>query len=66
MSAEFTACIKGSFSSVVTCSNRVLGVGSGYGKSPCFRCRAFVGSVDLAYGRLFSAYLNIAAVLECA
>jgi len=66
MSAEFTACIEGSFSAVVTRSNRVLSVGSGHGKSPCFRCRAFVGSVDLAYGRLFSAYLNIADILECA
>jgi hypothetical protein len=66
MSASFTTYIEGSFSAVVTRSNHVLTVGSGHGKSPCFRCRAFVGSVDLAYGRLFSAYLNIAAVLECA
>ena len=66
MSAKFTTYIEGSFSSVVTRSNRVLGVGSGHGKSPCFsRCASSTVAI-LAYGRLFSAYLNIADILECA
>jgi len=66
MSAEFTTCIEGSFSAVVTRSNRVLTVGSGHGKSPCFLCSCSSAVGILAYGGLFFAYLNIAAVLECA
>ena len=66
MSAEFTTYIEGSFSSVVARSNRVLAVGSGHGKSPCFLCSCSSTVAVLDYGRLFSAYLNIAAVLECA
>ena len=66
MSAEFTTYIEGSFSAVVTRSNRVLAVGSGHGKSPCFLCSCSSTVAILAYGRLFSAYLNIAEILECA
>jgi len=66
MSARFTACIQGSFSAVVTRSNRVLAVGSGHGKSPCFLCSCSSTVAVLDYGRLFSAYLNIAEILECA
>ena len=66
MSAEFTTYIEGSFSSVVTRSNHVLTVGSRHGKSPCFLCSCSSAVAILAYGRLFSAYLNIAEILECA
>jgi hypothetical protein len=66
MLSKFTAYVQGMFSSVVTRSNRVLGVGSGHGKSPCFLCLCSSTVAVLAYECLFSAYLNIAAVLECA
>ena len=66
MPSKFTACIEGSFSSVGLCDTLFAGHVSGYGKSPCFRRRAFVGSVDLAYGRLVSACLFISVFLECA
>ena len=66
MSAKFTTYIQGSFSAAVTRSNRVLAVGSGHGKSPCFSRCGFSTVGILAHGGLFSAYLNIAEILECA
>ena len=66
MPSKFTTYVQGMFSAVVTRSNRVLAVGSGHGKSPCFLCSCSSTVAILAYGRLFSAYLNIAEILECA
>jgi hypothetical protein len=66
MLSKFTVCIRGSFSSVGLCCTLFAGHVSGYGKSPCFRRRAFMSPTDLAYGRLFFEYLNIANIRECA
>ena len=66
MPSKLTTYIQGMFSAAVTCSNHVLDVGSRHGKSPCFLCSCSSTVAVLAYGRLFSAYLNIAEVLECA
>jgi len=66
MPSKFTAYVQGMFSAAVTRSNHVLAIGSRHGKSPCFsRCDSSTVAI-LAHGRLFSAYLNIGAVLECA
>ena len=66
MPSKFATYVQGSFSAAVTRSNRVLTVGSRHGKSPCFLCSCSSAVAILAYGRLFSAYLNIAEIRECA
>jgi hypothetical protein len=66
MPSKFTPYVQGMFSAAVTRSNHVLDVGLGHGKSPCFLCSCSSTVAVLAYGRLFSAYLNIADILECA
>jgi len=66
MFAEFIVCVQGLFSSVVARPKCITSVSLGYGKSPCFRCQPFMSPIDLGYGRLFFACVNIANMRECA